>query len=170
MERIGRMMEDVVFRQELADIAELERDRIFCGHGLEHLLDVARLSYIFNLEEQAGLDQECIYAAALLHDIGRGREYREGIPHHLAGVQLAEEILKRCGFEDQEQQEILTAIREHRNSNTGSHTDQTEQAKRTLLLMEFLRRADKLSRNCFSCKAAAECNWPEEKRNHRIRY
>lgn len=170
MERIRRVMEDSVFRQELADIAALERGRTFCGHGLEHLLDVARLSYIFSLEEQSGLDQECIYAAALLHDIGRGREYREGIPHHLAGVQLAGEILKRCGFEDQKQREILAAIEEHRNSNIGSHTGREAQGKGNSQLAEFLRRADKLSRNCFSCKAAAECNWPEEKKNHAIRY
>lgn len=170
MERIRRVMEDPVFQQELAGIMELERERSFCGHGLEHLLDVARLSYIFNLEEQAGLDQECIYAAALLHDIGRGREYREGTPHHLAGVQLAGEILKKYGFEEEKQWEILTAIEEHRNSNPGSHEDCGTQTRSSSRLAEFLRRADRLSRNCFCCKAAVECNWPQEKKNRVIRY
>lgn len=38
---------------------------------MEHFLDVARLMYIYNLEDQAGFSKEMIYAAGLLHDIGR---------------------------------------------------------------------------------------------------
>lgn len=141
-------------------IVRKEEDRIFCGHSIEHLLDVARLTYIFNLEQQAGLDKEMIYAAALLHDIGRGRQYTDGTPHHLAGEGLAESILKACSFSAEEQQVILQAIASHRN----------EAASKGNLLAELLYRADKQSRNCFACGAADECNWTEEKKNSTIEY
>lgn len=47
-----------------------KKDRIFCGHDMGHLLDVARLAWIFNLEANQEISKERIYAAALLHDIG----------------------------------------------------------------------------------------------------
>ena len=31
-------------------------------------------------------------------------------------------------------------------------------------------RADKLSRNCFSCPAEGECDWPKEKKNREISF
>ena len=40
-----------------------------------HLLDVARLAWIFNLEANQEISKERIYAAALLHDIGRHIQY-----------------------------------------------------------------------------------------------
>ncbi len=45
----------------------------YCRHGLEHLLDVARISYIQVLEDGLDYDENVLYAAALLHDIGKGR-------------------------------------------------------------------------------------------------
>ena len=79
-------------------LAEYEKDRIFCRHGMEHLLDVARIAYIENLENNRGISKEIIYGAALLHDIGRYLQYTEGIPHEKAGEELALEILKDSGF------------------------------------------------------------------------
>lgn len=62
-------------------------------------MDVARLMYIYNLEERAGLEKELIYAAALLHDIGRYEQISRGTPHHISGARIAEEIMADCGFE-----------------------------------------------------------------------
>ena len=39
-----------------------------------------------------------IYAAGLLHDIGRYEQMKKGTPHHLAGARLAERILTDCDF------------------------------------------------------------------------
>ena len=36
-------------------------------------------------------------------------------------------------------------------------------------LPELFYRADKLSRNCFSCPAEEKCDWPKEKKNLEIR-
>lgn len=155
MERAGKIWNHSDFKACLLKIEELEEDRIFCGHDRNHLLDVARIAYIENLERNLGIDKELIYAAALLHDIGRHLQYLKGIPHHEGGVQVAGPILKDCGFSEQETEKILEAISGHRDKNISKRAD----------LSGLLYRADKKSRCCFSCKAEAECNWSKEKKN-----
>ena len=98
MERVNRICEHPVWKWHMERLAEYEKDRIFCRHGMEHLLDVARIAYIENLENNRSISKEIIYGAALLHDIGRYLQYTEGIPHEKAGEKLALEILKDSGF------------------------------------------------------------------------
>ena len=160
MKRINQILSHPVFREQFALLQEAEADRIFCRHTMEHFLDVARLMYIYNLEDQAGFSKEMIYAAGLLHDIGRYEQIERGTPHHLAGARLAEIILTDCGFSPEEQEPILAAIRSHRVKDTAE----------TPVFSRYLYRADKQSRNCFSCPARDACNWPEEKMNLTIRY
>lgn len=71
MKRIQAVYSHPLYQKQFALLTNAEKDRIFCRHTMEHFLDVARLMYLYNLEEHAGLDKELIYAAALLHDIGR---------------------------------------------------------------------------------------------------
>ena len=160
MKRIDQILSHPVFREQFALLQEAEKDRIFCRHTMEHFLDVARLMYIYTLEDQAGFSKEMLYAAGLLHDIGRYEQMEQGTPHHLAGARLAEIILTDCGFSPEEQEPILAAIRSHRVKDTAE----------TPLFSRYLYRADKQSRNCFSCPARAACNWPEEKMNLTICY
>lgn len=141
-------------------IEEAETDRIFCKHDMEHFLSVTRLAYIYNLEEQAGIAREIIYSAALLHDIGRGLQYTKDIPHHEAGVGMAEKILPECGFSDEEQAQIIDAILFHRR----------EGVKKGGPLRTFLNKADKRSRNCFICRARDACKWHKENMNLKIDY
>ena len=144
MERVNKICEHPVWKEQMAQLEELEQKRIFCKHGIEHLLDVARIAYIENLENHIGIDKELIYAAALLHD--------------QAGAKLAEEILRDCGFDGEEQREILDAISSHRDI----------QSRDCRKLAGVLYRADKRSRMCGFCKASGECNWSEEKKNHQL--
>ena len=160
MERVNAICRHKLWRESVDEIARLEQDRAFCRHDRAHFLDVARLMYIYNLEDQAGFSREMIYAAGLLHDIGRYEQMEKGTPHHLAGARLAELILTDCDFSLNEQEPILAAIRSHRVKDTAE----------TPLFSRYLYRADKQSRNCFSCPARAACNWPEEKMNLTIRY
>ena len=102
MNRINAILKDPEYQTYLREIGICEKDRIFCRHNMAHFLDVARLAWIFNLEEHMNLERERIYAAALLHDIGRHLQYREGIPHEKASEKLAAPILERCGFENKE--------------------------------------------------------------------
>ncbi len=155
MERINRICGHPLWKESLQKIQEWERNRIFCRHTIEHFLDVARIAYIENLEKNLHFSKEIIYAAAMLHDIGRHLQYMQGIPHEQGSAMIAEKILEECGFEEAEQEEILTAIRSHREQETAYGDD----------LAGMLYRADKKSRNCIFCAAAQECYWSMEKKN-----
>lgn len=159
MERIDRILNHPRFRAELSALQELEAARIFCGHDLTHLLDVARLMWIFQLEEEQSFSKEVIYAAALLHDIGRAEQYRSGTHHAKAGAVIGAEILHDAGFSAEEAEVILNAIRGH----SGSGSDVSP-------LGILLYRADKRSRPCYACPAADACNWPQEKKNLSLEY
>ena len=142
-------------------LQELEETRVFCRHQMNHLLDVARIAYILNLEMTLGISRDLIYAAALLHDIGKGRQYEEGIPHETASADLAEQILAdmpaKLAFTSEEQQQILTAIRGHRRLRRDAEP-----------LEALLYKSDKMSRACFACPAESQCNWSNDKKNMEI--
>ena len=127
MERVNQILQHTLYQSCRRQIDEKEKDRIFCGHDMGHLLDVARLAWIFNLEANQEISKERIYAAALLHDIGRHIQYENGTPHQIAGLPIAEQILTDCGFYPEEMKEILYAIENHRNKEMilpGSYTGQ----------------------------------------------
>ena len=50
MERVNQILQHTLYQSCRRQIDEKEKDRIFCGHDMGHLLDVARLAWIFNLE------------------------------------------------------------------------------------------------------------------------
>lgn len=169
MKRVNKIYRHPLYQKHFTELQTAEKERIFCNHTMEHFLDVARLMYIYNLEAQTALPEELIYAAALLHDIGRGEQYQNGTPHEQAGCKLAENIMGDCDFSPEEIQMVQYAIASHRNSTT-QFTDKNADNSilPAVLLSSYLYRADKQSRNCFSCKAFAECNWSSEKKNMEI--
>ncbi|WP_304681192.1 HD domain-containing protein, partial [uncultured Clostridium sp.] len=138
-------------------LKEYEKDREFCNHTIEHFIDVARIAYIMVLEENLNISKEVIYAIGLLHDIGRVKQYEEGISHDIASVEMSKEILKETNFTSDEINIILSGIASHRK----------ESDKR---LEEIIYKADKLSRQCFNCKVKRECYWKDEKKNLAIKY
>ena len=158
MDRVNQIWKHPLYQTELHKLQLLEADSEFCRHTPEHFLDVARLAYIRALEENYSVSKELIYCTALLHDIGRARQYEDGTPHDEAGAVIAEQILKELGFSPEEIQAIVSAIRGHR-----AETNQT-------ILGQLIYRADKKSRNCFSCKAEPECYWSSAKKNMTIQY
>ena len=159
MNKIDKILANPTFNEHLKRISEAEVDRIYCLHGMPHLLDVARIAYIINLEEELGFDKETIYAMALLHDIGRNLEYESGLSHHQVGGDIASDILKAVGFDESTCECICQAIRSHKKLRSKEDNKS---------LSYLLYKADKLSRNCFSCRAYDSCYWPEEKKNKNI--
>ncbi|MCM1305653.1 MAG: HD domain-containing protein [Butyrivibrio sp.] len=127
---------------------------------MAHFLDVARIGMILNLEEQQGINAEVIYAAGLLHDIGKHLQYSSGIPHEQASAEIAPAILRDCGFDENDTDVIVKAILAHRESASASAGG----------LTGILYRADKASRPCFSCEMERECNWKGDKKNRSIKY
>ncbi len=162
MERVNQIRRHPLFQEQLSLLEQAESDRIFCCHTMEHFLDVARLMYLYRLEAgTSDPEKEILYAAALLHDIGRYEQIAKGTPHQEAGARLAGTILRDCGFSAAETARIQNAIRGHRRKEGIEDSD---------LLSIWLRRADKESRLCFRCPVSAACNWPEDKKNHEITY
>lgn len=159
METVELVLHNSTFVECIDKINELEKNRVFCKHGLEHCLDVARIAYIISLEEQIDVDKQSIYLACLLHDIGRAKEYETGISHHLASYELAIMILNDIGMDKIIINEISEAIKHHRN-------DDSEEKNLNYLLY----KADKMSRNCYNCNMIKECYWTEDKKNIILRY
>lgn len=160
MDRIDRILKNDLFRENLEKNRAAEADRRFCRHDMPHFLDVARIAVMISLEEQFGPERELIYAAALLHDIGKHLQYSRGIPHEEASAAIAPEILRACGFDEKETDVIKEAVLSHRNAEIASERS----------LRGLLYRADKASRPCFACEAEADCNWKGSKKNLRILY
>lgn len=159
MTRVNAIWHHPLYQQNLKDLTRLEADRVFCRHTPEHFLDVARLAYIFSLERRLDCSRELIYCTALLHDIGRAKQYTDSTPHDEAGVQIAEKILSDLNFTSEEKRQILTAIGEHRSSGDDLP-----------VLSQLLYEADKKSRMCFVCPAEKECYWDLSKKNMSIQY
>lgn len=158
MDKINCILEDKDFQMFLKQNKELEEERIFCHHDLTHFLDVCRIAMLINYEKELNIGKELIYAAGLLHDIGRWVEYKTGKDHALASVELAGPILKRCQFTSTEIQEILLAIKFHRNKEYK--TD----------LSSILYKADKESRLCSNCKAKYKCKRFLNGENYYLKY
>ena len=158
MKRADKILKNEKFRGYLQKTAEYEKDRIYCLHDIQHLLDTARIAYIKSLEDGTGIDKEIIYAAALIHDIGRCKQYEDGTPHDKASVMLGREILEECGFALDEIDLILTAVSEHRTENNRSP------------LGALLYDADNTSRMCMLCGARETCKWEKDDMNMEVQY
>jgi putative nucleotidyltransferase with HDIG domain len=154
----NKIIENQRYREILEDIENFERDRIFCRHNMEHFLQTARITLIMCREEFPDIPPDFIYSTALLHDIGRAEQYRNGVQHNISGSEIARNILREIGADDEFTERVCHCIMSHRSA-TDSHSDGFEQ---------IFYMADKKSRNCFCCKAQDECKWQTEKRNMNI--
>lgn len=156
----NKIIDHDLFQDSYYQIQQLEKKRIFCKHDMVHFLDVARLMMILSVKEKLDIKEDLIYAAALLHDIGRHEQYRHGIEHHIASANIAKCILDECDFCAEDRESIIEAILMHRNKNIAFERN----------LSGLLYRADKMSRNCFCCEARSLCNWSDDKKNLKIKY
>lgn len=159
MQYVDRLLALEAFHLDIDALEQLEATRLYCKHDLTHFLDVARIARIINCENRLGLENEQLYLTALLHDLGRLAEYRDGIDHAIAGRQRAAEHLQAIDYPPTRATAILDAIGTHR------HHDQEPND-----LSGVISRADTLARPCYRCPAASGCKWPDTRRNHTIRY
>lgn len=160
MERVNNILHHEKFLKCLKKNKKAEKGRIFCCHNMVHFLDVARIAWILNLEKGLNIDKEWIYAAALLHDIGKYKQYKKGIPHDEASAALAPKILMDCGFSKEETNCIVEAIRRHRDKTAALEEN----------LNGLLYLADKASRPCYSCEVAHLCDWEDDKKIKALNY
>ena len=137
MDNINKILHHPKYKSLLEELNELEKDREFCNHTLEHFLDVARIAYITVLEEELNYSKEVIYSIALLHDIGRVLQYKKGIDHNEGSAIIADELLEETSFNKEEKDKIIKAIKAHRKESEDE-------------LSRIIYKSDKLSRNCFN--------------------
>lgn len=172
VDKVNQILNHSVYKAHLNKIKRYEADRAFCGHDLEHFLDVARIGYIWSFELGLKIDKSLIYGFALLHDIGRSLEYETGEAHDIASVRLAKEILEATDYRDYEKKAIIWAIEHHRlkHSLTDTGIDQAvlDANPDIEAFAELMRRADKASRQCYNCKAISDCYWDDDKKNMTI--
>ena len=137
-----------------------EEDWPYCKHDIIHLMDVARIAYILNLENNFGFAKELIYAAALLHDITKWKQIIENIPHNESAIEPTAEILRDCDFDNNEISLINRAILNHRDGPKDNDN-----------FSYIIYKADKLSRPCFFCNYDKDtCDWDKSKKNLFLSY
>ena len=76
LQRVNAICRHSLWQTSRKRIEELEQDRVFCRHDVIHFLDVARLAWIENLEQQLGLEKEHVYAAGGICNMSRGFRMR----------------------------------------------------------------------------------------------
>ena len=146
IERIDLILKHPKYFFYLGENSNREQCRRYCRHDWHHMRDVARIAYILAMEEKMLLNRDIVYAAGLLHDIGRWKEYDTGEDHAIVGALLAQEILDRAGYSGYECEIIIRAIQEHRRAS-----DESSQ------LGQLICRADDLSRPCLMCAVKEDC-------------
>ncbi len=155
MERYQAIIENGKYITHVRNIEKYESDRQFGHHDMSHFLDVARVGMLINLTEEYNIPKDILYAAALLHDVGRDVQYENGTPHEIASCDIAKDILMSTSYNEDECKMILEAIASHRNKDVKEEKN----------LRGLLYRADKLCRPCFFCKAEPECYWKSDDKN-----
>ncbi len=148
MELVQRILNHPQFKKYMELNSRSEKDRKFCLHDIQHVMDVARVAYIISLENKYDLDKEIIYITALLHDIAKWKQYSQKADHAAEGAVLAREILEDLNIDKGDTEMILNAIAMHRKKE-GHSTP----------LSKVLYEGDKSCRQCVSCSMVEECNW-----------
>lgn len=161
LKRIELLLKVPLYQENMNLNAQEEQEARYCLHDFQHHLDVARIAYILVLEnndlnyfiKENGVSgklaaKEIIYAAGLLHDIGKWKEQQEGIDHASFGARVAREILPHAFFNPHEVEIIGRAIYEHSNIRTEMS-----------FLGERIHRADNLSRMSNFSLLCSECSY-----------
>ena len=87
------------------------------SHDWDHTERVLNVS--LHIAEKEGADKEIVTLAAILHDIGRGDEFNSAgtLCHAEIGAEMAMNILKKCGLENEKINKIVHCIETHRFRN-----------------------------------------------------
>ena len=84
------------------------------AHTFDHTKRVYALSIKIGKKMDANL--RTLGAAALLHDIGRPKEGETGVSHSILSGEMSRKILAELGYDDEEIEGVVDAIRTHRFS------------------------------------------------------
>jgi uncharacterized protein len=103
-------------RWQVRERARTYFDGVSPAHDWQHVERVARLAE--TLAEESDVDDDVLFAAVWLHDIGRAREDRGEIDDHAEwGAVEAAQILADLGADPETVEAVQHCIRAHRYSN-----------------------------------------------------
>lgn len=162
MAYIDILLKDNKYKQDLDTLCALEANRVFCGHDLNHFQEVSRIARIINRENNLGIDDDVIDLCAYLHDMGRIREYNEGVNHHDAAYEYGRNMMENLDIPENVMEEVLSGIRHSRHRfDAKERFDNRHELKN---LDDIISFADHFSRKCFDCEAAGDCKWSQGER------
>jgi len=109
-------------------IIEIVKDKLTCSaHNLDHVFRVYNLCLLISKDEK-DVDLEVLIPAALLHDIARVEESEDktgNTDHAVLGSEIAQDILRKLGYEEEKIDKIKHCIIAHR-FRTGSKPNSIE--------------------------------------------
>ncbi|MCR5667243.1 MAG: HD domain-containing protein [Eubacterium sp.] len=164
------LKENEDYKAYMKQLAELEQDRKFCRHGEDHLMEVASLAAWAASVCRVPHDPDIIILAAMLHDIGRVY----GNAHHdESSAKIAQELMVQIRVPEDIRVRVLDLIEAHRNKDPKKYLiktydqlrDALEEVSEVERLAFVFAWADNRVRNCYECKATAECYWSESRKN-----
>lgn len=161
-EQIDRLLQHPKYRARLELLQEMEQNRIYCGHNLEHFMKVGCIAEQVVVKNELPFSEDVIFGAALLHDVGRVEQYRQGISHEKASVAFAREILFSLNWDVSDIEMVCEAIGSH--SHRQCAADRWEKMSALVSLAEVISFADQFSRTCYRCHVADTCKWKEEEK------
>lgn len=157
-----------LYQKELEKLISYESNRIFCKHDLTHFKEVARIATVVARQNQLFISVSEIEITALLHDMGRVKQYEKGISHEKAGVAFAREILFSLGCDKKMVHRVCHAIAQH--SQRQNVQLRMANVHKIQELGELISYADQFSRTCYCCNAKKECKWKEEEKIKKAYY
>jgi len=99
-------------------IEEFVREKLEGNSKGAHTLDHTKRVYALSIKigKEMGANLKTLGAAALLHDIGRPKESETGVSHSILSGEMSRKILTELGYDDDEIERVVDAIRTHRFS------------------------------------------------------
>ena len=191
MKRVDAILTDPSFLKRIDAIEEGEVDRVYCKHGMEHILSVARIAYELYMELYIDwLDNEWHHTDMVKDetinemndDIERNFWNKEYMKEIIYSTALLHDIGRCSKYEETMSHReagpiIARPILERTGFTYGEIGNICEAIKLHGTvpkdegsLAGIIYRADKLSRLCFRCPSKDECNWDEEKKNSTLMY
>ena len=191
MKRVDAILNDPSFIKRIDAIEEGEADRVFCKHGMDHILSVARIAYELYMELYIDwLDNEWHHTDMVKDetinemndDIERNFWNKEYMKEIIYSTALLHDIGRCSKYEETMSHReagpiIARPILERTGFTYGEIGNICEAIKLHGTvpkdegsLARILYRADKLSRLCFRCPSKDECDWDAEKKNSTLKY
>ena len=91
----------------------------------DHISSVVKNA--LDLAQVYGADREVVELGALLHDIARFAEDGPIATHNVAGAKIAEEMLKRLGYEQEKIEIVKKCVLHHNSTSEGERSTLEEQ-------------------------------------------